>query len=136
MLLPFFDCFGLWQCIFGTDPLFTLVGSKAFEIKDLEEVGRVRSSCDFSRRCRPDNIRQLNDTAGRKLNSQSHLIITIFCGSKHESTLRAIPTFFIRKYNVERFNPRRAAAPFDPESTHLVSFRVFRIWLRSTSSRV
>src|ERR1700693_1272365 len=73
---------------------------------------------------------------GRRLNSQSYPITTIFCGSEHESTLRAIPSFFMRKYRVERLSPKRAAAPLGPERTQLVSFRVFRIWLRSTSSRV
>jgi hypothetical protein len=73
---------------------------------------------------------------GRKLNSQFHPITTIFCGSEHESTLRTIPSFFIRKYKVERFNPKQAAAPLGPERTQLVSFSVFRMWLRSTSSRV
>lgn len=56
--------------------------------------------------------------------------------SKLAFTLRTIPSFFIRKYKVERFNPRRAAAPPGPERTQLVSFSVFRIWFRSTSSRV
>src|ERR1700731_2988948 len=67
---------------------------------------------------------------------QSYPIRTTFCGSEYESTLRTIPSFFIRKYKVERFNPKQAAAPLGPERTHLVSFSVFKIWLRSTSSRV
>jgi hypothetical protein len=34
------------NCTFGADSLFTLVGSKVFEIKDLEEIGTVRElSC-------------------------------------------------------------------------------------------
>jgi|SRR5580704_3616678 hypothetical protein len=41
---------------------------------------------------------------------------------RHESTLREIPSFFIREYRVERFNPKRAAAPLGPERTHLVLF--------------
>src|ERR1700722_13940499 len=66
----------------------------------------------------------------------SHPITKISCGSEHESTLQTIPSFFIRKYKVERFNPKQAAAPLGPDRTHLVSFSVFRIWLRSTSSSV
>src|ERR1700722_12286514 len=79
---------------------------------------------------------QNQEVDGRNLNFHSHRIARIFCESKHESTLRTIPSFFIRKYKVERFNPNRDAAPLGPERTHRVSFRVIRIWLRSTSSRV
>jgi hypothetical protein len=49
------------------------------------------------------------------------------CGPVQESTLRVMPSFFILKYKVERFNPKRAAAPLGPERTHLVSFSVFRM---------
>ena len=49
------------------------------------------------------------------------------CGLGLESTLRAIPSFFIRRYKVERFNPKRAAAPLGPARTHRVSFRVARM---------
>src|ERR1700721_1818199 len=59
-----------------------------------------------------------------------------FCESEHGSTLRVIPSFFIRKYKVERFKPKRDAAPRGPETTHRVSFRVARIGLRSPSPRV
>ena len=30
---------------------------------------------------------------------------------------RAIPSFFIFQYNIERFIPKRAAAPFGPPAT-------------------
>jgi hypothetical protein len=40
---------------------------------------------------------------------------------------RTIPSFFIRKYSVDRFIPRRVAAPLGPERTQLVSFRIERI---------
>ena len=64
---------------------------------------------------------------GRKLNSQSHPITTIFFGSEHESTLRTIPSLFIRKYKVERFSPKRAAAPLGPERTHpMVALDLFQ----------
>jgi hypothetical protein len=49
------------------------------------------------------------------------------CGLVQESTLRVMPSFFILKYKVERFNPKRAAAPPRPDRTHLVSFSVFRM---------
>jgi len=73
---------------------------------------------------------------GHTLKFHPHRIATSFCGSEHESTLRATPSFFIRKYKVERFKPKREAAPLGPERIHRVSFRVLRIWLRWTSSRV
>jgi len=60
----------------------------------------------------------------------------LLCGWGQESTLREIPSLFIRKYKVERFSPKRDAAPPGPPRIHRVSFSVLRIWLRSTSSRV
>src|SRR5215470_17857091 len=39
---------------------------------------------------------------------------------------RTIPSLFMRWRSVERFMPRRTAAPFGPASTHFVSFRVSR----------
>src|ERR1700678_1745632 len=49
---------------------------------------------------------------------------------------RAIPSFFMRKYSVDRFIPRRVAAPLGPERIHLVSFKVARMCSRSTSAKV
>jgi hypothetical protein len=35
--------------------------------------------------------------------------------------LREISSFFMRKYKVERFNPKRVAARLGRETTHVVS---------------
>jgi hypothetical protein len=47
-----------------------------------------------------------------------------------------MPSFFIFQCNVERFIPRRAAAPFGPPSTQAVSWRTPRMCSRSASARV
>ena len=47
-----------------------------------------------------------------------------------------IPSLFIRNWRVERFIPRRVAAPFGPETTHRVSFKVAMICARCACSRV
>ena len=43
---------------------------------------------------------------------------------------RAIPSFLMRNCSVEGVKPRRTAAPFGPESTHFVCFRVASICAR------
>jgi hypothetical protein len=52
------------KCTFAADSLFSSVGSKTFETKHLEQVCSFRFSCRCGAFCQPDNIRQLNDTAG------------------------------------------------------------------------
>src|SRR5438876_1119611 len=47
-----------------------------------------------------------------------------------------MPSLFIFQRNVERFIPRRAAAPFGPPSTQPVSRTTLRICSRSASARV
>ena len=49
---------------------------------------------------------------------------------------RAIPSLRRRNCRVERFMPRRTAAPFGPLSTHFVSWSTARMCLRSAASRV
>jgi hypothetical protein len=43
------------------------------------------------------------------------------------STVRTIPSFFMRKWSVERFIPKRLAAPLGPPTIHLVCFKVARM---------
>ena len=47
-----------------------------------------------------------------------------------------MPSFFIFLYSVERFIPRRVAAPFGPPNTQPVSRRTPRMCSRSASARV
>ena len=49
---------------------------------------------------------------------------------------REMPSFFIFQYNIERFIPRRAAAPFGPPTTQPVSRRAPRMCSRSASASV
>ena len=49
---------------------------------------------------------------------------------------REMPSFFIFLYSVERFIPRRAAAPSGPPSTQPVSRRAPMICSRSASARL
>src|SRR5438132_10110501 len=49
---------------------------------------------------------------------------------------REMPSFFIFFCKVERFIPRRAAAPFGPPTTQPVSWRTPRMCSRSASARV
>ena len=49
---------------------------------------------------------------------------------------REMPSFFIFQHNVERFIPRRAAAPFGPPTTQPVSRRAPRMCSRSASASV
>jgi len=44
-----------------------------------------------------------------------------------EKLAREIPSLCIRKYRVERFTPKRAAAPFEPATTPFVCFKVLRM---------
>jgi hypothetical protein len=48
---------------------------------------------------------------------------------------RAMPSFCILNWRVDRFIARRAAAPFGPATTQLHSLRVLRICWRSVSSK-
>src|SRR6202022_5116373 len=57
------------------------------------------------------------------------------CHQLHEQG-RTIPSFFMRKWSVDLFNPSLVAAPCGPESTHLVSCKIERICSRSTCARV
>ena len=50
--------------------------------------------------------------------------------------LPGMPSFFIRNCRADRFNPKRVAAPFGPERTQFVSFRVAEIGSRSACFRV
>ena len=103
-------------------------------------TGRVLRQRAQSTVWRDDNVHrrgeQDQEEDGHSLNFHSHRIARIFCESEHESTLRAIPSFFMRKWSVERFIPSRIAAPLGPDTTHLVSFRIERMCSRSTSTRV
>jgi hypothetical protein len=57
------------------------------------------------------------------------------CHQLHEQG-RTIPSFFMRKWSVDLFNPSLVAALCGPESTHLVSCKIERICSRSTCARV
>src|SRR5271155_2986955 len=69
--------------------------------------------------------------------SQLHIVLSRYgIGVMTYDQGRAIPSFFMRKYSVDRFIPRSVAAPLGPERTHLVSFKVARMCSRSTSAKV
>ena len=52
------------------------------------------------------------------------------------ATRRAMPSFFIMRYKVDRFIPRRAAVPFGPPSTQWVWRSTARMCSRSASARL
>ena len=58
------------------------------------------------------------------------------CRAKLRYSGREMPRFFIFQYNIERFIPRRAAAPLGPPTTQPVSRRAPRMCSRSASARV
>ncbi len=65
------------------------------------------------------------DSSGR-LTPIIHFVGTIPAPPQHLPNL-VIPSFFIRKWRVERFSPKRTAAPFGPERVQLVSLSIRRM---------
>jgi hypothetical protein len=51
-------------------------------------------------------------------------------------TGREMPSFFIFQYNIERFIPKRAAAPFGPPTTQPELSKALRMCSRSASASV
>src|ERR1700685_1573948 len=70
-----------------------------------------------------------------RVGSLDHLGERVYIGQEFLTGFEIL-SFCMRKYRVERFIPKRAAAPFGPASTPFVCFKVLQMWPRSASSSV